>query len=753
MLPQPISTLDEGVANNVNGTHPTMDGHLKRKSIADSPGSPTITTEPKRPKTTEFSEESPAQKNTEVTQVELNSILSNIFHVVHNLDRHNILATITIPALNGENTETSLQSIQTKLKEAQYSSPSAFKNDMTTICKQAIFASAQDVDKQEYAQKLLQLASDLISDKFHYTVRSHGKKAQSQEESSEEVPERNYDSYALFQRSSEGFVFTSKGTVKDDSLMDPELAKTTLIPTTSSANPPLLKDVNTRPRPASTFADQIKKKSAGVEFFPYAPFSSFAPFVDSSNAEMNAEDTSNAYDALLSRVEKKTKSSAAAVEEQRKAKSQLESILEVAQQYKTEENKSIINEANLEFLSEEGLDVKSLLELANNAQPTSESLAPLEAIQRNATLLFELYKFQEERFASKDQTISAREKEIANILRDSLMEMASQVTPSTFVTPEVIEDAMKKIPYKEAAFTGTLPTNKPFAFPVNTTRGIIPPNATLYPTHNPVAHRKPAPPTTIIPQVVLSPHINMTGGYPSVPQPHHHHAYSIPQQPTHQKTYSRPRSNTSNSPTPLQVSANGDVTFRKNFHTVITSSGGTPAHWRRNDSQIPCANCGTLVSPIWRLGVRNEKLCNACGQYNKKWNGLHRPVSLFPNTQTPTLRKIFTMAPINKKKVKSGEGINSRLALVMKSGKYQLGYKSTLKTLRQGKSKLVIISGNCPPLRKSEIEYYAMLSKTGVHHYTGTNVELGTACGKYFRVGVLSITDAGDSDIIAKTEA
>lgn len=34
---------------------------------------------------------------------------------------------------------------------------------------------------------------------------------------------------------------------------------------------------------------------------------------------------------------------------------------------------------------------------------------------------------------------------------------------------------------------------------------------------------------------------------------------------------------------------------------------------------------------------------------------------------------------------KSGENINSRLALVMKSGKYNLGFKSTLKTLRQGK--------------------------------------------------------------------
>nr|AQS22801.1 60S ribosomal protein l30 [Pseudodiaptomus poplesia] len=104
------------------------------------------------------------------------------------------------------------------------------------------------------------------------------------------------------------------------------------------------------------------------------------------------------------------------------------------------------------------------------------------------------------------------------------------------------------------------------------------------------------------------------------------------------------------------------------------------------------------------------------------------------------------MAP--KKSEKTNESINSRLALVMKSGKYCLGYRQTLKTLRNGKAKLVIIASNTPPLRKSEIEYYAMLAKTGVHHYTGDNNELGTACGKYFRVCTLSITDPGDSDII-----
>merc|ERR1740130_999569 len=99
-------------------------------------------------------------------------------------------------------------------------------------------------------------------------------------------------------------------------------------------------------------------------------------------------------------------------------------------------------------------------------------------------------------------------------------------------------------------------------------------------------------------------------------------------------------------------------------------------------------------------------------------------------------------------KKKGGEGINSKLALVMKSGKVQLGYKTTLKTLRNGKAKLIVLANNTPALRKSEIEYYALLSKTLVEHYKGDNIALGTACGKYFRVCTLSITDAGDSDII-----
>ncbi|EIW70697.1 hypothetical protein TREMEDRAFT_28902 [Tremella mesenterica DSM 1558] len=107
------------------------------------------------------------------------------------------------------------------------------------------------------------------------------------------------------------------------------------------------------------------------------------------------------------------------------------------------------------------------------------------------------------------------------------------------------------------------------------------------------------------------------------------------------------------------------------------------------------------------------------------------------------------MAPTKKKSAKTSDNINARLQLVVKSGRYSLGIKQALKNLRSGKAKLVLISKNCPPLRKSEIEYYAMLAKCNVHHYEGSNIDLGTAAGKLFRVGVMAIQDAGDSDLVS----
>ena len=94
------------------------------------------------------------------------------------------------------------------------------------------------------------------------------------------------------------------------------------------------------------------------------------------------------------------------------------------------------------------------------------------------------------------------------------------------------------------------------------------------------------------------------------------------------------------------------------------------------------------------------------------------------------------------------ESVNSKLALVMKSGKAVLGYKQTLKALRKGSLKAIFVAHNTPSIIKAEVNYYSVLANTYVYHYTGNNIDLGSACGRYHRVALLGIIDQGDSDIL-----
>ena len=94
------------------------------------------------------------------------------------------------------------------------------------------------------------------------------------------------------------------------------------------------------------------------------------------------------------------------------------------------------------------------------------------------------------------------------------------------------------------------------------------------------------------------------------------------------------------------------------------------------------------------------------------------------------------------------ESVNSKLALVMKSGKAVLGYKQTLKSLRKGLLKAIFVAHNTPSIIKAEVNYYSVLSNTHIYHYTGNNIDLGSACGKYHRVAILGILDPGDPYIL-----
>ena len=101
-----------------------------------------------------------------------------------------------------------------------------------------------------------------------------------------------------------------------------------------------------------------------------------------------------------------------------------------------------------------------------------------------------------------------------------------------------------------------------------------------------------------------------------------------------------------------------------------------------------------------------------------------------------------------KKMSRARESIISSLSLVTKSGKYSLGIEQTLKSLRNGEAKLVIFASNISTSHRSLIEYYAMLSGCDILPFEGDNVDLGTACGKYFRSSVISIINPGESDIL-----
>jgi len=97
--------------------------------------------------------------------------------------------------------------------------------------------------------------------------------------------------------------------------------------------------------------------------------------------------------------------------------------------------------------------------------------------------------------------------------------------------------------------------------------------------------------------------------------------------------------------------------------------------------------------------------------------------------------------------------IERELKTAIRTGKVILGSKSTIKTLKLGKSKMIIIASNCPIEIREDIEYYCKLSSTPYYIYPGNSWELGALCGKPFMVAAFSINDPGESNILSLVES
>ncbi len=85
---------------------------------------------------------------------------------------------------------------------------------------------------------------------------------------------------------------------------------------------------------------------------------------------------------------------------------------------------------------------------------------------------------------------------------------------------------------------------------------------------------------------------------------------------------------------------------------------------------------------------------------------------------------------------------------LLKTGVYYIGSKSTIKALKLGKAKMVIMAENAPPQYKRKALYYAKLAGVPVYVFKGTSVELGLLAGKPFPISMIAVVDEGTSGIL-----
>ena len=89
--------------------------------------------------------------------------------------------------------------------------------------------------------------------------------------------------------------------------------------------------------------------------------------------------------------------------------------------------------------------------------------------------------------------------------------------------------------------------------------------------------------------------------------------------------------------------------------------------------------------------------------------------------------------------------INKALRTAVSTGKVYFGINEAKKAIAEGQAKLIILSSNCP---ESFINEIVKNTKISSYNFKGSNVELGSTCGKPFPISVLTIIKPGKSNIL-----
>jgi large subunit ribosomal protein L30e len=104
---------------------------------------------------------------------------------------------------------------------------------------------------------------------------------------------------------------------------------------------------------------------------------------------------------------------------------------------------------------------------------------------------------------------------------------------------------------------------------------------------------------------------------------------------------------------------------------------------------------------------------------------------------------------IRKTKKERENPVATAIRLAVDSGKVTFGYKDASKeVLSSAKAKVLVVAKRAPQHMHESISHYAKIAGIATIEFEGTPLELGSACGKPFNVSVLSVFDAGTSNIL-----
>ncbi|KAI9032640.1 hypothetical protein CLU79DRAFT_841922 [Phycomyces nitens] len=397
-----------------------------------------------------------------------------------------------------------VQVIKHRLEIGEYIDLQAFKHDLDQLFQVALERIGSSREKRDELAKLYQ---SYISTLRLETTRLK-KRLGEQDIMEDDVV---FLETTLFRPTPDGFVFADAVPNKaKDSSLPANVQELAVHPTPPSAfdPPPLKSTVSLPPRfPPKIFRHE-DKHVVPIQWLDYGAFSSFAPACDSHNANVSYESTYMGRAAKrFRRWEKKQRNLQTLGRPPSHPKhSQRRKDLNHhnhnhdhnhnhnQQQPSPQPEKPNGQESKIDtdWLKDQGLDVDTILEASENGTFSVDDILidndqDLDAVlERNGQLLEQLLECQEYRFGLGDARwakTDEKEKEIAQTLQIRLHSLLNQITPKDITNPQDVQYAMNALPLLETAYRGSLPPNKPFAFPTTDKAEPLPPYANITPTY------------------------------------------------------------------------------------------------------------------------------------------------------------------------------------------------------------------------------------------------------------------------------